>query len=103
MGERHRRPGQLERLFDQIRAMADGDDPSFTSDELESITADTLIVFGDRDFLYPVSVACALHASIPRSYLWVIPNGGHGPVFGEAAPRFVDTALPFLRGDWVRA
>ena len=37
---------------------------------------------------------------IPRSYLWVVPNGGHGPVFGDAGGRIFRTALPFLRGDW---
>jgi len=41
-----------------------------------------------------------LHAAIPRSHLWVIPNGGHGPVFGETAPLFAQTALSFLRGEW---
>jgi pimeloyl-ACP methyl ester carboxylesterase len=103
MRERHPRPGQLDALIAQTRALADGDDPNFTREQLGSITADTLIVFGDRDFLYPVSIAFDLHAAIPGSYLWVVPNGGHGPVFGEAAPRFVDTTLPFLRGDWRRA
>jgi len=27
-------------------------------------------------------------------------NGGHGPVFGDRAPRFAETALSFLRGEW---
>jgi pimeloyl-ACP methyl ester carboxylesterase len=60
----------------------------------------TLIVFGDRDPFYPVSIACELHASIPRSHLWVVPNGGHGPVFGARAPMFAQTALSFLRSEW---
>jgi pimeloyl-ACP methyl ester carboxylesterase len=98
--QRHWRPGQLETLFAQTQAMADGVDPDFTREQLGSITADMLIVFGDRDFLYPVSIAFELHAAIPRSYLWVVPNGGHGPVFGDAAPQFAKTALSFLRGDW---
>lgn len=98
MRQRHQRPGQLETLVAQAHAMADGDDPNFTRDELASITAETLIVFGDRDFLYPVSLAVELREAIPRSWLWVVPNGGHGPVFGPAAPLFVDTALAFFRG-----
>src|SRR5438445_12617716 len=77
------------------------DDVNFTPPYLSTITADTLIVFGDRDPLYPVSLAFELHAAIPRSYLWVVPNGGHGPVFREA-PRFAETALAFLSGDWSR-
>jgi pimeloyl-ACP methyl ester carboxylesterase len=55
-------------------------------------------VFGDRDPLYPVSLAVELRERIPRSWLWVVPNGGHGPVFGAAAPGFVETALAFLGG-----
>jgi hypothetical protein len=29
-----------------------------------------------------------------------VPNGGHGPVFGEAAAQFSSTALAFLGGKW---
>jgi pimeloyl-ACP methyl ester carboxylesterase len=65
---------------------------------LSRIAAETLIVFGDRDPLYPVSLAVELYDAIPRSYLWVVPNGGHGPVFHAAAPQFASTALGFLRG-----
>ena len=100
MRDRHRREGQLDRLFEQVRAFADGDDPNFSAAELAAIVTDTLIVFGDHDPLYPVSMACELRAAIPNSYLSVVPNGGHGPVFGAAAPRFVETAMAFLRGDW---
>jgi pimeloyl-ACP methyl ester carboxylesterase len=100
MRERHPREGQLELLFVQVRAMADGGDPSFTGEQLATIAAETLIVFGDRDFLYPVSMAVELRESIPRSWLWVVPNGGHGPVFGTAAPVFAKTALAFLGGAW---
>jgi pimeloyl-ACP methyl ester carboxylesterase len=73
---------------------------NFTPPLLSTIQAETLIVFGDRDPLYPVSLAFELRQAIPRSYLWVIPNGGHGPVFADAAPAFRAIALPFLRGEW---
>jgi pimeloyl-ACP methyl ester carboxylesterase len=100
MRQRHPREGQLETLFAQVHAMAEGDDPNFTPAQLATITADTLIVFGDRDPLYPVSLAVDLRLAIPRSWLWVVPNGGHSPVFGPAAPLFVDTALTFLNGSY---
>ena len=98
MRERHKRPGQLDTLFSHVRAMADAGDPDFTPDVLMTITAPTLIVFGDRDPLYPVSIAFDLYQAIPNASLWVVPNGGHGPVFGADAPRFVETALSFLAG-----
>ena len=102
MRQRHKHgEPQIEQLFAYARAMADTtDDVNFTPQLLSTITAETLIVFGDRDPLYPVSIAFELRAGIPRSYLWVVPNGGHGPVFGESALAFSKTALSFLRGDW---
>jgi pimeloyl-ACP methyl ester carboxylesterase len=64
---------------------------------LSRITASTLIVYGDRDFLYPVKMATDMYRAIPKSALWVIPNGGHGPVFLDAAPQFAEMSLTFLR------
>lgn len=92
---------QIEQLFAMARGLADSyEDVNFTPAYLSTIAADTLIVFGDRDPLYPVSLAMDLHQAIRGSYVWIVPNGGHGPVFGGAAPLFAETALSFLRGDW---
>jgi len=66
---------------------------------LGTITARTLIVFGDGDPLYPLQLALELRQSIPRSALWVVPNGGDGPVFRPNAARFVETATAFVHGD----
>ena len=89
---------QIQQLMAYGRAMADSyDDVSFTPPSLARITAKTMIVFGDSDPFYPVSIAFDLHAAIPRSSLWVVPGGGHGPVFGAHAARFRETALSFLR------
>jgi pimeloyl-ACP methyl ester carboxylesterase len=75
-------------------------DMNFTPPLLSTIEARTLIVHGDRDPLYPVHLATEMYAAIPRSYLWVVPGGGHGPVFGALADHFAETALAFLRGEW---
>jgi pimeloyl-ACP methyl ester carboxylesterase len=92
---------QIEALFAQVRGFArDYHDVSFTPPLLSTITAETLLVFGDRDFLYPVSLAFELHAAIPQSFLWIVPNGSHGPIFGPHAPAFAATATAFLRGEW---
>ena len=101
MRERHKQPGQLQRLFAIARSFADSyDDVNFTPPLLSTIDAECLIVFGDRDPLYPVTLATDLRNAIPHSYLWVIPNGGHGPVFGPAKSLFAETALAFLSGAW---
>jgi pimeloyl-ACP methyl ester carboxylesterase len=100
MRTRHRYgEAQLQQLFAHGRAFADSyDDVNFTPPYLAAISAETLIVFGDRDPLYPVSLAFELRAAIPASYLWVVPNAGHGPIFGDHAPRFAETATAFLGG-----
>jgi pimeloyl-ACP methyl ester carboxylesterase len=94
---------QLQKLFAQSRAFADTyDDVNFTAAELSTMAAETLVVFGDRDPLYPVSLALDLYAAIPKGFLWVVPNGGHGPVFGDNAAKFRETALSFLDGKWTK-
>jgi pimeloyl-ACP methyl ester carboxylesterase len=101
MRVRHKRPGQLQRLFAIAQGFADSyDDVNFTPPRLSTIDAECLIVFGDRDPLYPVTLATELRTAIPRSYLWVIPNGGHGSVFGPTKSLFAETALTFLSGAW---
>lgn len=91
---------QIRALFAQGRAMKDSyDDVNFTPPLLSTITAPTLLVHGDRDF-YPVHIAAEMYKAIPNSYLAVIPNAGHGPIFGENTAQFLQMALPFLRGDW---
>jgi pimeloyl-ACP methyl ester carboxylesterase len=88
---------QIRMLFEQMRALKDShDEMAFTPPLLATITARTLIVHGDRDPLYPVELALEMYRSIPASALWVVPDGGHGPIFGELAAPFAKTALKFL-------
>jgi pimeloyl-ACP methyl ester carboxylesterase len=89
---------QIAALWDWTRGMAaDYDDMNFTPASLSRITASTLIVYGDRDPLYPVEMALEMYRAIPRSALWIVPNGCHGPVFFDAATQFSETALAFFR------
>ncbi|HXE79428.1 MAG TPA: hypothetical protein VNK41_01640 [Vicinamibacterales bacterium] len=98
MRARHPRPGQFERAARACRALVDRyDDVSFTPPVLGRIEAETLIVFRDRNPFDPVSLAFDLCVAIPRSRLWVVPDG-HAPVFGTHALRFAETARAFLRG-----
>src|SRR5579862_6480115 len=89
---------QVISLWDWAREMKDSyDDMNFTPPSLSRIKASTLIVYGDRDPLYPVEMAIEMYRAIPHSALWVVPNGGHGPVFFDAAVQFAEVALAFLR------
>jgi pimeloyl-ACP methyl ester carboxylesterase len=88
---------QIARLYEMTRSFATSvDDMAFTAASLGTITARTLIVHGDRDPLYPVELAIELYRGIAGSALWVVPNGGHGPIFGARAAPFRAEALSFL-------
>jgi pimeloyl-ACP methyl ester carboxylesterase len=90
---------QLRQLYAMTRGFATSfDDMAFTPPSLGRITARTLIVHGDHDPLYPIDMAVQLFQSIPASSLWVVPGGGHGPVFGAHAAPFAAAALAHLAG-----
>jgi pimeloyl-ACP methyl ester carboxylesterase len=88
---------QIRALWRHARDFAnDREDMNFTPATLSSITARTLIVHGDRDPLYPVELAVELLRAIPTASLWVVPEGGHGPIFGNQAAPFVNMAADFF-------
>ena len=96
-GRHHHGDDQIRALWRHTREFADDrDDMNFTSSSLSAITAKTMIVHGDRDPLYPVEQAVELYRGIPNASLWVVPGGGHGPIFGAEAAPFVRTATAFL-------
>jgi pimeloyl-ACP methyl ester carboxylesterase len=99
MRKRHKHGDeQIIAIWEWSRGMKDSyDDMNFTPPLLSKITAPTLVVYGDRDFLYPVEMGVEMYRAIPNAALWVIPNGGHGPVFLQAALQFAETALAFFR------
>jgi pimeloyl-ACP methyl ester carboxylesterase len=70
---------------------------NFNLERLSTIAARTLVVSGDRDPLYPVELAVELYRGIPNALLYVVPGGGHGPIFGAERERFAERALAFLR------
>jgi pimeloyl-ACP methyl ester carboxylesterase len=91
---------QIALLYEMTRQFATSyDDMAFTPPQLGTITARTLIVHGDRDPLYPVDMAVELFRGIPHSALWIVPHGGHGPIFGPSAEAFRTTALAHLSRD----
>lgn len=91
---------QIRRLWQQAHAWHDDyEDLSFTPPHLATIQARTLLVSGDRDPLYPVSIFVDMYRAIPRASLWVVPGGGHGPVFGSARAEFAHVVLAFLRDE----
>jgi len=89
---------QIKMILASTTAFADNDgDMNLTPPSLSTIQARTLIVQGDRDPLYPVEISVEMAEAIPNASLWLIPNGGHGPVIGARWAEFVKTAAAFLR------
>jgi pimeloyl-ACP methyl ester carboxylesterase len=92
---------QIQALLTQLHNFKDNyDDMNFTAPYLSTITAKTLVVHGDRDELFPISIPVEMYTSIPHAYLWIIPNGEHAFILDKHAAVFTQTALEFLRGDW---
>ena len=99
MRERHvHGDAQIRALFEAQRDLQHSyDDMCFTPPLLGLIRARTLVVCGDRDPLYPVELGVELYRSMPRAALWVVPNGGHGPILADGGGPFARAALAFLR------
>jgi pimeloyl-ACP methyl ester carboxylesterase len=77
---------KIRAMFDDINYMADQipvDEKRvpLNPDVLAGISSPVLLIWGDRDFYFPVDVAVDLHRCLPNSSLWIIPNQGHTPVW----------------------
>jgi pimeloyl-ACP methyl ester carboxylesterase len=98
MRKRHKHGDeQIAALWEWQRGMNNShDDMNFTPASLAKITASTLVVYGDRDFLYPVEMGVELYRAIPQSALWVVPDGSHVPIFLDGADLFVRMTRAFF-------
>jgi pimeloyl-ACP methyl ester carboxylesterase len=56
--------------------MLDYDQPNIPLAALKAIKCPSLIICGDHD-LIPIEHTTKIYQSIPRAYLWVVPNSGH--------------------------
>ena len=66
------------------------------SRRLAKIGAPTLIVHGDRDEFFPVSIPIAMYQSIPGAELWIVPGGTHAPTAGAEESAFESEVETFL-------
>lgn len=82
---------QISLLWQQSKDFAENnEDLNFTSEKLTAISAKTLIVQGDRDPLYPLSLTIEMHQNIKDSFLWIIPNSGHVPINNANSNLLID-------------
>ena len=57
--------------------MLDYVQPNIPFSALKAIKCPSLIICGDHD-LIPIEHTTKIYQAIPRAYLWVVPNSGHG-------------------------
>jgi len=97
----HRRSDdQVRALWKQFYAFRlDHEDMAFTEADLANIRAQTLVVHGDRDALFPVEIPVALYRGIPWAYLWILPGWGHGPL-ERHAEEILQRGQQFLCAAW---
>jgi pimeloyl-ACP methyl ester carboxylesterase len=89
---------QARELSAQFTAFKDSyDDMNFTAPYLTTIRARTLIVHGDRDIFFPVSIPVEMYQAIRGSELWIVPGGGHVPIYGPRLAEFLSIATEFLQ------
>lgn len=92
-----RGPAQADELARQFGAFKDSyTDMNFKPADLSKITADTMIVHGDRDPFFPVAIPVEMYGAIPKSQLWIVPGGDHSPTAGALVGSFVETVASFL-------
>lgn len=72
-----------------------GKTPQPTDDQLRTITANTLLIWGEADTATPLDQGRRLADLLPNARLVVYPDVGHQP-FEEAAERFNQDVLTFL-------
>ena len=53
-------------------------EPNIRLEQLKAVKCPTLVIGGDHDALLPKHTLL-IAESIPRSYLWIVPNSGHSP------------------------
>jgi pimeloyl-ACP methyl ester carboxylesterase len=93
---------QIQQLVSQFSSFhASYDDVTFTPPYLATIAARTMVVHGDRDPFFPVELAVEMYRAIPEASLWIIPHGGHVPIYDPSVP-FAARALRFLDGSGPR-
>lgn len=78
-------------------------EPHITVDQLKTIRCPTLVIAGDHDVIL-TKHTLLIAASIPRSYLWIIPGAGrstpidHKEEFNEVVDHFFKTPYKKIEG-----
>lgn len=69
---------------------------NISDEELKSIKAKTLLIFGDDDDSIPLEEINRVRKFLPDSDLWIVPNSGHNAHEGKNKKDFVRISKEFL-------
>lgn len=88
--------GQTPDIKNQLKVMGMmTKEPNITLAQLKTIQCPTLVIGGDHDALLPRHTLL-IAESIPKSYLWILPNSGHStPIF--YSKQFNETIHDFFK------
>jgi pimeloyl-ACP methyl ester carboxylesterase len=73
---------------------------SISDNEMKKISPKTLLVFGDQDDSIPLECISNAMKHLPESYLWILPNSGHGAHEGKNKEAFVKLSKEFFKDEW---
>ena len=96
MREQQTNETQIQAILDQLPNYQ----ISISKTELKTIQTKTLMVFGDHDNMIPLECVSSVRRNLPTSYLWILPNTGHGAHEGKNRQQFVKTSNDFFRYPW---
>ena len=77
MWEYSRYPGSMDAMFREFGMVWD----DFTPIEIEKITTNTLLIWGEEDTICPVEMGIWYNSHLPNSTLIRLPEIGHNPQF----------------------
>lgn len=82
-------PGFLHPLLSQIEHIPEWE--AHFAPRLGQISQPTLIIWGEHDRVFPITVGRTIHTAIPHSTFFEVPNSGHIPQWEN--PQIVNPAL----------
>jgi len=95
MRDHHESERQIQAILDQFPNYS----VSVSDEEIKQITAETLVVLGDRDNSISLDCISNLRKNLPKSYLWILPDSQHNAHEGKNKNEFVRISRLFLSGE----
>ena len=87
---------QIRSILDQLPNY----NVSVSDEEMNSIKAKTMFVFGDQEDVVLLECSSRARKNLPNSFLWILPNTNHGAHEGKNKNEFVRLSKEFFKESW---